>query len=103
MRFPTNVSWHKDLVYNVMWTLLCEIEHWNERAGPGDKIKKVAIPGLATGTGFFDLNQCARQMVLAIKNFREARSAEGRERLANRMWTTNAFNRLEEAMKVTEK
>ncbi|KZV61915.1 macro domain-like protein [Peniophora sp. CONT] len=102
MRIPMNVSWHEDLVYNLMWTLLCELEHWNEEAKEEDKIRKVAIPGLATGIGAYDPEKCARQMVLAVKFFREARSQEGKERLANRAWTTNAFNILENAMQVAD-
>ncbi|VDB97596.1 unnamed protein product [Peniophora sp. CBMAI 1063] len=100
MRVPTDVSWHKDLAYNVVCTLLCELERWNEGAGEEGRIRRVAIPGLATGTGRYDPDMCARQMVLAVKHFRDARSKEGRERLADRRWTTNAFNRLEEAMQV---
>jgi len=40
MRFPVDVRWHQDLVYNAVWSLLVEIRRWNvEHLAPG--------PGLA--------------------------------------------------------
>lgn len=70
MRVPDDVSWHKDLVYNCMWSLLCEIVKWN-RIPNQDPIRTVLSTGLGTGTGGVDYDQCARQMVLAVKHFQE--------------------------------
>lgn len=70
MRVPADISWHQGLVYNCMWSLLCEIVKWN-RSPNQDPIRTVLSPGLGTGTGEVDHNQCARQMVLAAKHFQE--------------------------------
>lgn len=82
MRVPADVHEYRDLVYNTMWSLLAELEHWNESAAPEDRIGKVAMTGLATGTGNIPKDLCAWQMVLAIKHFLDARSEQGRERWA---------------------
>lgn len=81
IRVPANVSWHEDLVYNTIWPLLVELEHCNAEHEEGnDKIRTVALPGFATGTRMYGTAKCA----LDIKHFREARSQNGRERLADR-------------------
>jgi hypothetical protein len=51
MRVPDNVSWHKDLVYNCMWSLLCEIVKWNRNPNQ-EPIRTVLSTGLGTGTGY---------------------------------------------------
>ncbi len=70
MRVPDDISWHQDLVYNCMWSLLCEIVKWN-RNPTQEPIRTVLSTGLGTGTGEIDYNQCARQMVLAAKHFQK--------------------------------
>ncbi|KZT71124.1 macro domain-like protein [Daedalea quercina L-15889] len=86
MRYPVDVSWHEDLVYNTIWSLLVEVEHWNERADRakegGQRIRKVCMTGLATGVGGVSKETCARQMILAVKHFLDVRSEEGRKRWA---------------------
>ncbi|KAH9951858.1 hypothetical protein B0H21DRAFT_254 [Amylocystis lapponica] len=84
MRLPEPVPWHRDLVYNTMWGLLVALEHWNARAAPEERIVHVAMSGLATGIGGIPKMVCARQMVLALKHFWDARSEEGREKWAHR-------------------
>ncbi|KAF8625665.1 hypothetical protein AX15_005244 [Amanita polypyramis BW_CC] len=76
MRHPCDISWHKDIVYNTMWSLLVEIERWNEeRKGHGDErvgsdvIYNVLMPGLGTGTGKISPQVCAQQMALAVRHF----------------------------------
>ncbi|KAH7929074.1 macro domain-like protein, partial [Leucogyrophana mollusca] len=69
MRLPTELQWHKDIVYNTMWALLVEIERWNQAANDDDKIKKVLMTGLGTGVGRIAPDVCAQQMALAVKHF----------------------------------
>ena len=80
MHAPENVSWHKDLVYNAMWTLLVEIKRWNQSAGVGKdeveeitstSIRTVLMTGLGTGQGGISAKRCAQQMVLAVKHFQQ--------------------------------
>lgn len=80
MHTPENVSWHKDLVYNAMWTLLVEIQRWNQSAGVGkdevyeitsSSIRTVLMTGLGTGQGGISAKRCAQQMVLAVKHFQQ--------------------------------
>jgi hypothetical protein len=51
MRTPKDVSWHKDLVYNTMWTFLAELERWNNalQSGEDDTVRTVLMTGLGTG------------------------------------------------------
>ncbi|KAJ3505092.1 hypothetical protein NLJ89_g7598 [Agrocybe chaxingu] len=70
MRTPEDVSWHQDLVYNSMWSLLVAVSRWNE-IHPEEKIERVLMTGLATGQGGFTAEKCAEQMMLAVKHFTE--------------------------------
>ncbi|KAH7882506.1 hypothetical protein F5I97DRAFT_1931046 [Phlebopus sp. FC_14] len=83
MRMPEDVSWHQDLVYNAMWTLLVEIERWNRGVATASLsaaddvgrprcegiIRTVLMTGLGTGQGGIGVERCAQQMVLAVKHF----------------------------------
>ncbi|KAI6154628.1 hypothetical protein BKA82DRAFT_82970, partial [Pisolithus tinctorius] len=70
MRYPEELKWHKDIVYNTMWSLLVELEIWNEKADDEEKkIKKVLMTGLGTGVGKIPSSVCAKQMALAVKHF----------------------------------
>ena len=97
MKRPEEVGWNRELVYNGMWALLCEVERWNAAAdaraeavasetgaggvdvgGPGSsvsvsgtRISRVLMTGLGTGAGGVSAERCARQMVLAVKHFEE--------------------------------
>ncbi|KAI0042803.1 hypothetical protein FA95DRAFT_515267 [Auriscalpium vulgare] len=71
MRTPQNVSWHRDLVYTCMWSLLVALKRWNEARGPAERIRRVLMTGLATGTGGIVADVCAQQMVLAVKHFQQ--------------------------------
>lgn len=71
MRVPENVSWHKDLVYNSMWSLLAEISLWNRAKSDSERIKRVLMTGLGTGVGKVDKQVCADQMILAVKHWVE--------------------------------
>ena len=76
MRYPIDVRWHQDLVYNAVWSLLVEIRRWNVEhlaSRPGDAhrktIERVLMTGLGTGYGKVSAARCAQQMVLAIRHF----------------------------------
>ena len=78
MRYPEEITWHKDIVYNTMWSLLVELENWNKQVDDEEKkIKKVLMTGLGTGVGKIPAADCARQMALAVKHFLYARREEG--------------------------
>lgn len=90
MRYPVDVRWHQDLVYNAMWSLLVELGRWNAEAEAEVEVKathdeaqtqaqttrrrrtiieRVLMTGLGTGTGQVSAARCAQQMILAIKHF----------------------------------
>ena len=76
MHTPEDVSWHKDLVYNAMWTLLVEIKRWNQlvlvgKDGATSSIHTVLMTGLGTGQGGISVKRCAQQMVLAVKHWQQ--------------------------------
>ena len=74
MHTPEDVSWHKDLVYNAMWTLLVEIKRWNQIQVGKDgasSIHTVLMTGLGTGQGGISAKRCAEQMVLAVKHWQQ--------------------------------
>jgi len=74
MRTPSNCKWNKEIVYNCMWSLLCEIERHNiyrAKNKGNDIITSVFMTGLGTGVGGFSSETCAAQMVLAYKHFIE--------------------------------
>ena len=74
MRVPEDVSWHVDLVYDSMWSLLAAVYQWNagERPAGARPIRRVLMTGLATGFGGIGYDKCARQMFLAALNFAKA-------------------------------
>ncbi|OSD00615.1 macro domain-like protein [Trametes coccinea BRFM310] len=76
MRIPGPVHWHKEIVYNCVWSLLVEIDRHNARAAEKDSgltlITSVGMTGLATGIGMVPADVCARQMALAFAHFHQA-------------------------------
>lgn len=75
MRIPENVTWHRDLVYNCVWSLLVAVDEHNrtvDETGAGTKIQKMLMTGLATGSGGVSVDQCAQQMALAFRDFENA-------------------------------
>lgn len=67
MRTPSDCRWNKEVVYNAMWNLLCELRRHNKTRK--ETIKKVFVTGLGTGVGRFPIETCAKQMVLAYRYF----------------------------------
>jgi O-acetyl-ADP-ribose deacetylase (regulator of RNase III) len=62
MRVPMPIS-TTDNVYTAMWAMLLSVRRHNNSAS--QKIRKVACPGLGTGTGRVAPLEAARQMALA--------------------------------------
>jgi O-acetyl-ADP-ribose deacetylase (regulator of RNase III) len=75
MRYPVDIRWHQDLVYNAIWSLLIEVQRWNAElvdrvaGNTYHKIERILMTGLGTGTGQVSAARCAQQMVLAISHF----------------------------------
>ncbi|TBU22315.1 macro domain-like protein [Dichomitus squalens] len=83
MRIPESVRWHKEVVYNCVWSLLVEIDNHNEAIAEDSEgaarrglreIETVAMTGLATGVGRVPVDMCARQMALAFAHYHEAKA-----------------------------
>lgn len=78
MRLPESVTWNREIVYNLMWSLLVALEQHNAAVddlteiGTGVRIQKVLMTGLATGVGNVSGERCAQQMALAVKDFLDA-------------------------------
>jgi O-acetyl-ADP-ribose deacetylase (regulator of RNase III) len=88
MRVPKHLQPEDDIPYCCTWALLtavrkhnAEVARLESRGGPdcyGDmkqeRINNVICAGFGTGAGQFPLEECARQMVLAVKHFAEKTS-----------------------------
>ncbi|KAI1788300.1 macro domain-like protein [Ganoderma leucocontextum] len=83
MRTPENVTWHKEVVYNCVWSLLVAIDSHNaEIAADPEKaaregaspIETVVMTGLATGVGAVSPEMCAKQMARAFAHYHEAKA-----------------------------
>ena len=75
-----------DIAYRCTWALLNAIRKHNiEVAKQGqssaghERIKSVLCAGFGTGVGQFPVDECARQMVLAVKHFAEGTSKSSTE------------------------
>lgn len=94
MRLPTNVAWDREVVYECVWSLLCEVERHNRRQeadmyagrrGEGkDRIDTVLMTPIATGVGRVSPERWAAQVVLALKHFVDA--VEKPERWGRLTW-----------------
>lgn len=71
MRTPEAVSWDREVVYECVWSLLCEVERWNQDKTE-DRIETILITLLATGVGAVSGKRWAAQFVLAMKHFVDA-------------------------------
>ncbi|THH19316.1 hypothetical protein EW146_g1828 [Bondarzewia mesenterica] len=77
MRFPSSVAWHKEIVYNCVWSLLVEVDEHNNRAAADlqlSPIETVVMTGLATGIGCISANQCAKHTALAFSHYHDAKT-----------------------------
>ena len=79
MRVPESVRWHKEVVYNCVWSLLVEVDNHNAAIAEGKgegmaRIETVAMTGLATGVGAVPPEVCASQMARAFAHYHEAKT-----------------------------
>ncbi|KAI5989326.1 macro domain-like protein [Pisolithus albus] len=77
MRLPSSVVWHKEIVYNCVWSLLVEIDHHNARAAADPRvppIRSVVMTGIGTGIGRISPKQCAKQTALAFAHYHAAKT-----------------------------
>lgn len=84
MRIPQDVRLDKEIVYKVIWSLLCAIEKYNRESPEEEKIRSLLMTPIATGTGYVSAKRWARQAVLALKHFVEA--SENPDEWANLGW-----------------
>ncbi|KAL1998464.1 hypothetical protein VTN02DRAFT_6126 [Thermoascus thermophilus] len=77
MRAPGAVVWDREIVYECVWSLLCEVERWN-RDRSDDRIETMLMTPLATGVGAVSAERWAAQFVLALKHFVDALERPGR-------------------------
>lgn len=73
MRVPLDIR-GTDNVYRAMWAALVEVERHNESCPSPDaywywRINTLMMPGLGTGAGQMPVDEAARQMALAWRNF----------------------------------
>jgi O-acetyl-ADP-ribose deacetylase (regulator of RNase III) len=68
MREPENVNWDREVVYECVWSLLCQVEGHN-RHNVDNRIKTILMTPLATGIGKVSKARWAAQAVLALKHF----------------------------------
>lgn len=85
MRIPWQVKWDREVVYECIWSMLCTIDEHHRRIqrqkqddepvpdNEEREIKSVLMTPLATGVGQLSPERWARQCVLAMKHFVEAR------------------------------
>ena len=86
MRVPKVLHPDDDIAYRCTWALLTAIRKHNiEVAKQGqssaghERINSVLCAGFGTGAGQFPVDECARQMVLAVKHFAEKTSKSSSE------------------------
>ncbi|PKY09289.1 macro domain-like protein [Aspergillus campestris IBT 28561] len=82
MREPTNVVWDREVVYESIWSLLCQVEGHNRVSG--EKINSLLMPPLAAGVGRVSKERWSAQTVLAMKHFVDA--VEKPERWGRMQW-----------------
>ncbi|KAI0009815.1 hypothetical protein F4779DRAFT_580116 [Xylariaceae sp. FL0662B] len=78
MRVPGPCDWNRDVVYDCIWSLLNAIERHNGSGTEGGsagstKIESILMTPLGTGTGGISDDKWAKQAVLAIKHWIDAK------------------------------
>lgn len=82
MRVPDDARWDREIVYECIWSLMCEVNRWNRKFKQDQAkgniehgqaiIDTILITPLATGTGMVNPEKWAAQFVLALKHFVDA-------------------------------
>ena len=79
MRYPTDVRWDREVVYECVWSLLCAISNHNRAVREGkapeddqEPIRSILMTPLGTGIGYIPPERWASQAVMAIKHFDDA-------------------------------
>lgn len=70
MREPQNVNWDREVVYECVWSLLCQVEGHNRRSS--EQIRTVLMAPLAAGIGKVSKERWAAQTVTAMRQFVDA-------------------------------
>jgi O-acetyl-ADP-ribose deacetylase (regulator of RNase III) len=71
MREPGDVRWDREVVYECVWSLLCQVEGYNRSTEVG-KIGRILMTPLAVGVGKVSKERWAVQTVLALRQFVDA-------------------------------
>jgi len=67
------VSWDREVVYECVWSLLCQVEGFNRGLGSEErKIGRILMTPLAVGAGRVSKERWAMQTVLALRHFVDA-------------------------------
>ncbi|KAJ5888828.1 hypothetical protein N7495_008869 [Penicillium taxi] len=70
MREPSDVRWDREVVYECIWSLMCQVEGHNRNASPGQyRIRRLLMVPFAVGAGKVSKERWAEQTVLALKHF----------------------------------
>ncbi|CAG8472204.1 6018_t:CDS:2, partial [Acaulospora colombiana] len=81
MRTPKALDTEDDIVYRCTWAMLCAVRSHNAKVLAGStkhqRINAVICAGFGTGVGGYPEKLCAKQMMLAIRNFIEAPANTG--------------------------
>ncbi|KAJ5817608.1 hypothetical protein N7447_007616 [Penicillium robsamsonii] len=72
MREPSDARWDREVVYECVWSLLCQAEGHNRSVESARKIERILITPLAVGVGKVSKTRWAVQTVLALKQFVDA-------------------------------
>ncbi|KAJ5952073.1 uncharacterized protein N7479_010486 [Penicillium vulpinum] len=84
MREPSDVRWDKEVVYECVWSTLCQVEGHNRAAKGEGRIDRILMTPLAVGVGKVSKKRWAVQTVLALRQFVDA--VERPERWGNLEW-----------------
>ena len=97
MRTPSDARWNREVVYECVWSLMCEVDRFNnsDQAQQHDKIQTILITPLATGAGRVSVERWAVQFVLALKHFADALARPER-------WGSLHWGDIKEAFEVEE-
>ncbi|KAF4618830.1 hypothetical protein D9613_010040 [Agrocybe pediades] len=101
MRVPENIQWNKEIVYNLMWSLLVAVDEHNDACSTADinpSAQEVLMTGLGTGVGGISAEKCARQMALAVRDY--ANACENRQQWSAVQW--DQAERLAEEVRSTD-